>query len=306
MRRWQVLARFLNIRPSLSIGPALLVLGVLTSAARAEPASSPPPACHQPEVVRFAIVPQMGYEGEVQQHYEALLRALADELDTRVEMVPTGSYGAVIEGVIDGSIHLAEMGPGAYVKARARGASISPFASLHRQDTADAPATYHAVLLTHQKSKFHSLEDTRGATVSLVDPNSTSGALIPRAQLPKLTGHALEDWFGRISYAGSHDHAINAVLNGRVDTAFVSSGRLQEIQHQGQPAARSLRTLWRSPPIPADPFVYQNSLCQATKAAIHRVFFERKQDLEPFLQRRQRQAFVPVNDQHYQILLAED
>lgn len=261
--------------------------------------------CSDPDTLRVAVIPQTK-EQAAARHYDALVETLADELGRNVVFVPVGSYGAVIEGLFDGSIDLAELGPGSYGLARERGTDITVFATMQRQAGATGPAAYHSVLVTRQDSGLRSLEALKGEAVSLVDPASTSGSIVPRVAMQRLTGAPMENWFARVSFAGSHDSAINAVLNRRVAAAFVADSWVSRAQYQGRPAAEALHIVWRSEPIPSDPFVYQNSLCEPVKQAIHRVFFERQKELKPLFEWRDRQGFVPVSDSDYQLLMLKE
>lgn len=260
------------------------------------------PVCSDPATLRLAVIPQIKDQA-VGGHYDTLLDTLKDELDRNVVLVPVGSYGAVIEGLFDGSVDLAELGPGSYGLARDRGTDISAFASMQRQADTRGPSAYHAVLVTLQSTGLRSLEALKGLPVSLVDPASTSGGIVPRAMLLRMTGMPLEKWFGRVSFAGSHDAAIKAVLNGRVAAAFVSDTWLGRVAHEGRPATAALRVIWQSDPIPSDPFVYQNRLCEPVKQSIRRVFFERTHELRPLLEWRGRTGFVPVSDSDYRMLM---
>nr|MBF0682674.1 PhnD/SsuA/transferrin family substrate-binding protein [Pseudomonas sp.] len=152
-------------------------------------------------------------------------------------------------------------------------------------------------------TRIHSLDQLRGSSVSLVDPASTSGGIVPRAMLQRTRGMPLEAWFGRVSFAGSHDAAIDVVLNGRVDAAFVSSSRVDGVVRSGRVAPDTLHVVWRSDPIPHDPFVYQADLCQPVKDAIHRVFFERQDDLKALFVSRGMGSFVSVSESDYQHLM---
>lgn len=258
--------------------------------------------CHEPRTLRLAVIPQMK-DQMASGHYDVLVETLASELEREVALVPAGSYGAVVEGMVDGSVDLAELGPGSYVLALERGADITAFASLHRQADATGPFSYTSVLITRHDVGARSLEQLRGSALSLVDPASTSGSIVPRAALPHMTGLPLESWFGRVSFAGSHDAAIDAVLKGRVDAAFVSGNRVEEAMRAGTVQSGTLQIVWRSDPIPYDPFVYQTALCQPVKDAIRQVFFGRQQALLPLLAWRGMDAFVPVSDEDYRHLM---
>lgn len=258
-------------------------------------------ACRDPDVVRVAVIPQIQNQ-QMAGRYDVLIQALQTALERNVVLMPVGSYSAVIEGVLKGSIDLAELGPASYARAKKRGADISAFATLYRSN--EQQPTYHSVLIVRQDSGIRSLEDLQGKALSLIDPLSTSGSLVPRAAIQNLTGMTLDDWFGRVSFAGSHDLAIAAVLSERVAGAFVSDTRIADEQAEGGVAGNDLRVLWRSESIPSDPFVYQNDLCEFIKQDIRQVFFERQDELSDFLLSRNKQGFMPIADRDYLNILS--
>lgn len=237
-------------------------------------------ACRDPDVVRVAVIPQIQNQ-QMAGRYDVLIQALQTALERNVVLMPVGSYSAVIEGVLKGSIDLAELGPASYARAKKRGADISAFATLYRSNVQQP--TYHSVLIVRQDSGIRSLEDLQGKALSLIDPLSTSGSLVPRAAIQNLTGMTLDDWFGRVSFAGSHDLAIAAVLSERVAGAFVSDTRIADEQAEGGVAGNDLRVLWRSESIPSDPFVYQNDLCEFIKQDIRQVFLNAKMNYRIFI-----------------------
>ena len=259
--------------------------------------------CSDPPTLHVAFIPQ-----EVDQladgRYDGLMAVLKEELQRNVALVPVSSYGAVIEGLVDGSIDLAELGPGSYAIARERGADIVAFVTMSRDGKGGPPGVYRSVLITLRDSGFKSIVDLRGASVSLVDPASTSGAIIPSLFVKRSTNATLESWFKRVSFAGSHDRSIDAVLQRRVDAAFVSNTKVRNAEFQGKPAADVLRVIWQSAPIPSDPYAYQAALCEPLKQAIRRTFLERQDALQPLLLRRRMAAFVPVTDDVYHPLMS--
>ena len=60
-------------------------------------------------------------------------------------------------------------------------------------------------------SDFHSLEDLEGASLAYADPNSTSGYLVPRAELAQ-SGIDDETFFARTGFGGGHEQAVIAVF----------------------------------------------------------------------------------------------
>lgn len=262
-----------------------------------------PAECENPPALRFSLVPQ----GDVQKdlaELQPLLEELRSRLGIAVETYVPSSYGAVVEGLLSGAVHLASLGPASYVAAKRADQNLTPFASYARKANPyqEAGAFYHSLLIVRSDSEYASLDSLRGKRVTLVDPNSTSGFLVPRHVFAKEVGASLEQYFRQLGYTGSHLASIDRVLRGQADAAFVGSGNLASAL--ADPAARrKIRVLWRSGPIPLDPFVYRGQLCDSLKAKIRGVFLgsgnPRKSAV---LNNLDASGFVPVSDQDYQVV----
>lgn len=259
--------------------------------------------CENPSTLRFSLIPK----GDVQKDL-AEIQPLLDELRSKfgiaVETYVPSSYGAVVEGLLSGAVHLARLGPASYVAAKRADQSVTPFASYALKANAyqEAGAFYYSLLIVRSDSEYASPDSLRGKRVTLVDPNSTSGFLVPRHVFAKEVGAPLQQYFGQLGYTGSHLASIDRVLKGQADAAFVGSGVLALAL--ADPAARQpIRVVWRSSPIPGSPFVYRGQLCDSLKAKIRDVFLgtgnPRKSAV---LDNLGAIRFVPVSDQDYQVI----
>jgi phosphonate transport system substrate-binding protein len=286
------------IKSSLVNACACLLLCALAAAASA----ARPAECETPTRLRFSIVP----EGSVQRDMAAF-QPLFDELQAAlgipVEVVMPSSYGSVIEGLLAGAIDLARLGPASYVSAKRGDPAITAFATYAKKAGAfqGEGAYYHSMLVVSAHGTPPAIAALRGKNLALVDPDSTSGALIPRKWFPKVIGVPIERYFGRVSYAGSHDEAVLAVLDKRVAAAFVASTHLSALVRSGKARPEDFKVLWQSAPIPTDPFVYRGQLCRNIKEKIHAVFLGRKRKSgDAVLDGMAAVRFVPVSDRDYQ------
>lgn len=257
-------------------------------------------ACEDPRPLRFAQVPIKNPEVLALQ-YRPLFRHLENTLGRRIEIVRAPSYAAVVEGLISGSVDLAELGPAAYALAQQRKASIVPFAAKMESgsELVDSSNGYRAVLIVRSDRGIGSLGALRGSAISLVDPGSTSGSLYPRKMIAGFAGVPLESYFRQVSYAGSHDRAIEAVRSRLVDGAFVSSLRVNEMVRRGALSRDELKVLWQSAPIPFDPFVYRRALCPVLVERIRAAFLSGDDALKPFFEALGQSAFKPVSADDY-------
>ena len=261
--------------------------------------------CDDPKPLRFALVPLKNASSQMAE-YRPLIQVLEKALERRVEIVQAASYGAVVEGLLAGNIDLAELGPASYSQAKDRDAGITAFASFKKRGGphTDPGAHYHSLLIVRRDRTFGGIGGLRGASVSLIDPASTSGALVPRHALTQITGVSLEQYFGRVTFAGSHDRAIQSVQKRVVDAAFVSSSRLDEALRLGKLGADEVEVLWKSAPIPYDPFVYRGRLCQPLIERIKLAFFQENAALQAMFREINVEGVVRVNDAHYREIRA--
>jgi phosphate/phosphite/phosphonate ABC transporter binding protein len=141
-------------------------------------------------------------------------RALEDRLQVRVLERNVGTYDELEQAMTGGQIDLAWLPP-------------LLFARLDRRAVATAVATvarageaYWSVLVTSPLSGITALDvdQLRGRRIAWVDPLSASGHVVARLGLaargidPRLT-------FASEVFAGSHQEALLAALEGRVDVA---------------------------------------------------------------------------------------
>lgn len=276
---------------TLLLGLGLALLGAATQAG----------VCDNPKTIRLSLIPKKNVASQADE-YQPLVKALEARLQRPVELVLAPSYGAVVEGLLAASIDLAELGPASYAQAKARDEGITAFASLIQRvgPHTDASNSYRSLLIARRDKNFKGIPSLRGSSVSLIDPASTSGALIPRQAISQLTGVPLERYFGRITFAGSHDRAIQAVQKGFVDAAFVSSSRLDEALRTGSVGPDEIVVHWQSQPIHYDPFVYRSQLCQPVIDKIKTAFFDSGASLQVMFLQLHAQGFATVTDAQYQ------
>lgn len=257
--------------------------------------------CDNPATLRLALIPKSRPQ-EQQATLMPLLRALEQSTQRRVELSLPSSYSAVVEGLLGGTVDAAELGPASYALLMERAPAVVVFAALSSADGTepDQPARYHALLLTNTSSELDSLAKLKGKRLALTDPVSTSGALLPRAGILRLTGQPLESFFGQINYAGSHDRALDALRKGLVDAAFVSSARLAEALRRGTLKRDDVRELWRSPAVPTNPYVVRKRLCPKLQASVREAFLNPHPGFEAMYRQLGTGPFVRANESDYE------
>ena len=278
----------------------LAALAALVVACR--PAAAAP--CEQPERLGFSIIPRGDVRKEIAE-LQPLLDSLQATLGIPVDVYTPPSYGAVVEALLSGTVHLARLGPASYVSARRADPQLTAFASYANKASTFQPAGpfYHSLLIVKAAGGIADIGALRGKRLALVDPASTSGALIPQQVFAKRVGTPLAAYFGQVGYSGSHVESIDKLLAGRVDAAFVGSQNLAAETAAHPDKARQVRVLWRSAPIPADPFVFRGQLCDGVKDKLRAAFFNHGGTQNAaVLDKLNVVRFVPVADDDYRII----
>ena len=263
--------------------------------------------CKDPGQLVFSIIPTEETTQELD-IYKPLLTALKEKTGKSIEFFMPTSYASVIEGMVNGWVHIGVHGPNSYVLAKEKDPNLEVFATYtklkgHFQE--EGPG-YRAVLVVRADSDFDSIESLKGTIVGLADPASTSGNLMPRMVFGELigTGPELEQYFSKVVYTGGHDQSALAVKEGRVDDAFVATHRLDNVIDRGLAKTEDYRVLWQWGIIPQDPMVYRTDLCEPIKAAIRDAFLtlHENPDAKPFFDGIKSTKFVAMQDSDYDII----
>ena len=263
--------------------------------------------CENPDALTFAIIPTEESVAELQL-YKPVTDRLAEMTGKKIQFFMPTSYASVVEGMLSGFVHVGVLGPYTYVIANAKDPNIEVFATYakrpgHLQE--EGPG-YRGVLVTKKGSEFTTIESLKGTVLGLTDPGSTSGNLMPRVVFADTVGMDLDKYFGKVVYTGSHELSTVAVHQGKVDAAFVATHRFDNVVDKGEVKLDEFNVLWKSDPIPQDPFVYRNTLCDDIKKNIEDTFLGLKDQpgAKKFLDNVKSNTFVRMTSDDYDIIRA--
>ena len=263
--------------------------------------------CLNPDALTFAIIPTEETVAELQL-YQPVTDRMAELTGKKIQFFMPTSYASVVEGMLSGFVHVGVLGPYTYVIANSKDPNIEVFATYakrpgHLQE--EGPG-YRGVLVTKKGSKFTTIESLKGAVLGLTDPGSTSGNLMPRVVFSKTIGMSLDDYFSKVVYTGSHELSTVAVDQNKVDAAFVATHRFDNVIDKGEVELDDFNVLWKSDPIPQDPFVYLTTLCDDIKKNIEDTFLGLKDQpgAQKFLDNVKSNKFVRMTSADYDIIRA--
>lgn len=288
-----------------SLAAAVLAAG-FAALALLTPWSASAQSCDDPKALRFSIIPTQDTVKELSL-YKPVMDILSKNTGKKIEFYMPTAYSSVVEALLGKWVDLAVLGPESYVIAHQKDPTIDVFATYYKKKKGiqEAGPGYKSVLITKKGSKFTTVDSLKGSVLLLVDPASTSGALIPQALFAKkVIKTPLKDYFSRVAFSGGHDLSTLAVLDGKADAAFVATHRFMNTVDQGKAKIDDFNILWSSPLIPQDPFVYRGTLCGPLKEKIAQTFLTLDQTPEgkAYLNNVDSEKFVKMTDKDYDII----
>lgn len=241
----------MSMKPILSASALALALSMAAASAQAR------------DVV-MGLIPAENNE-EMIQKFEPMRAQLEKKLGEKVKVFTATDYAGVIEAMKKKRVDIAWFGPLSYYLAEQE-AGAEAFAVGLREGSNSH--TYKSIFVAPCDSGIKSIKDMKGKSVAFVDPASTSGGLMPTYMVKKETGMMPDQFFGKFTYAGSHDAAEMAVKNKTVDTAADNDITYEKMLAKGLITKQTNCIVKESDPLPGSPLVYRGDLPADLKAKI--------------------------------------
>lgn len=202
---------------------------------------------------------------------ECYRAAIESALGVPVKVFTPADYDGVIQGLLGGTLDMAWMGASGYAKIYLTDPdAVTPV--LTKQNV-DGSTGYYSFAFARADSGITSVEDAKGKSFVFADPNSTSGYLVPGAELTKTYG-PLDEYFAEVRFSGGHEQSIVAVANGDADAGVswadglcewedgYNSGAFRKAADAGLVDMNDIVQIWQSKLIPEGPMVVRNALPQ--------------------------------------------
>ncbi|HEX7022364.1 MAG TPA: phosphate/phosphite/phosphonate ABC transporter substrate-binding protein [Trueperaceae bacterium] len=207
-----------------------------------------------PVTVRIGFNPTQN-AAQLTQASQAIADYLEGQFGGVVEVkvfLPT-AYRGLIEAMRSGNLDFAFFPPDGYVIAHKEvGAEV-----LLKSVRGDNPY-YWSAIVVRKDSGIDSIAGLEDKTIAWIDPNSAAGYIFPKAALIE-AGIQPDRFFSNQVFAGQHDAAMLAVLNGSVDAAATFANDDQNksgawTQFLSAEDAAKIKAIYYTRPIPGDTF----------------------------------------------------
>jgi len=203
---------------------------------------------------------------EVTRRWEPILAQLEKDLGVKIKPIMASDYRGTIEALKFKKAEIGHLGPKSYVEATNDNyANVEPVVQIRHSN---GSMGYRSCLIVHTDSDIFSPEDIGGKTFAFNDPNSTSGYLVPMTMFLNEMGINPKQHFSKLTFSGSHEASILAVMNKKVEVASTNLPDVQQLTREGKVPRGALRIIWVSKLIPNDPIVVRKDLPDSLRQAI--------------------------------------
>jgi phosphonate transport system substrate-binding protein len=247
---------------------------------------------------------------------ECLRVKMEAELGVPVKLFTPADYDGVIQGLLGGSLDYAWLGASAYAKVYLTDPEAVEI-MLTKQNV-DGTTGYYSIGFAKADAGIKSMDDAKGKSFAFADPNSTSGYLVPAAELTEKYGK-LEEYFSEVKMSGGHEQTIVGVANGDFEAGVAwadglgnwedgyGSGAFRKAADAGLVDMSTLVEIWRSTLIPEGPLVVRKALPQDVKDKVYAMMdtmWETDPECAYNVAAGEAKDFVPVKHEDYLGILA--
>lgn len=211
-----------------------------------------------------------------------LAKDLGKVINMDVKEIQASDYTAIIEALRTGKADMAYMGALAVAMGAER-AGVTPIV-MKAPNGDKAQAVYHSVFVTQKNnSEINSIKDFKGKTIAFVDPDSTSGNLVPTSEIMKafpdlhLTNekiHTNGEFFEAVSFSGKHQAGLQAVIKGDVDIVPISDQIIASEFKNGNADENAVKVVHSSAAIPAEAMVVSKTVNEDLKKTLTKFLVE--------------------------------
>jgi phosphonate transport system substrate-binding protein len=209
-----------------------------------------------------------------QECYRAAIEA---SLGVPVKLFTPADYDGVIQGLLGGTLDMAWLGASAYAKIFLTDPASVELA-LTKQNL-DGSTGYYSIGFARKDSGITTIEEAKGKVFAFAEPNSTSGYLVPGAEMTAAFG-PLDQFFSEVKFSGGHEQTIVGVANGDFAAGVswadglgnwedgYNSGAFRRASDAGLVDMNDIVQIWQSKLIPEGPLVVRAALPADVKAKV--------------------------------------
>lgn len=221
------------------------------------------------EKLTIGLIPEQDIFTQ-KKRYKPLMAYLSEQIGVPIETNILSRYGNIIDNFtelgLDGAFFGSFTGAMTIKKL-----GVEPLA---RPQYIGGASTYYGMVFVKKGSGIRTAEDMRGKQLVVVDRATTAGYLLPLAYFKALGIEDYKSWFKEYYFSGTHEDAINDVLNGRADIGAAKNTVFYRMATENKRVSKELEILATSPYVPANGLAVRNDLTEELKKSLLRLLLD--------------------------------
>ena len=232
--------------------------------------------------------------------YEPLADYLSKKIGVNIKLKVFTRYGNIIDHFVSEGLDAAFLGSLTYVLAHSK----LGMEAIARPENIDGVSSYHGLIFVRKDSGIETVKDMKGKSFAFVDRATTAGYLLPLAYFKE---HGIKDYrvfLKEVYFTGTHEGAIEDVLNGKVDIGAAKNTVFMKLANQDSRIKTELKILKRSPDVPESGLAVREDLDHAIKKKLKETLLNMHNDPDGInvLNNFGAKRFIETNDGDYATL----
>jgi phosphonate transport system substrate-binding protein len=208
----------------------------------------------------IALIPEMNVF-EQMQRYKPMGDYIKEKTGIVIKFKILSRYGNIIEKFKEDNFDGAFWG--SFTGAMAQKKMDVDF--IARPVWNDGTSTYHGYILVRRDSGIKNVEDMRGKIIAFVDKATTAGYVFPLAYFSDQGIDDFKTFIKEYYFTGSHDAAIDAVLDKKADIAAAKNTIYEKMVGEDVRVKEELMIIARSHVVPSNGLGMRHGLDESIK-----------------------------------------
>jgi len=259
----------------------------------------------QNRTLRLGLIPEINIF-EQKQRYQPLVNFISAKTRIPITISINQSYHRIIEELEKENIELAFLGSMDYAVCHSISKNNTALCSvIARPLWKNRVSTYAGSIFTLEQNKINAdVRSWKNKKIALVHKLTTAGYIYPRYYLQTNGVKNFEQYFKQVIYTGSHDAALQALLNGEADLAACKNHVVNRFIANNPNEGPHIKILATSPEVPSNGMIISSTVTAENKQLLKNVLINLHADEEgrKILSEFGAEKFISTDDSDYKNL----
>jgi len=227
------------------------------------------------EEVTIGLIPEQNVFKQAER-YKHLGEYVEKKTGLKVKFTILSRYGNILErfsadkmdgaffGSFTGALAIEQLG-------------VEPLA---RPINLDGTSTYQGYIFVRKASGIKNIAGMKGKRLVFVEKATTAGYIFPMAYFKEHGIDNIDAYFEEYYFAGSHDAAIYAVLNGKADVGCAKNSMFDRLARNDPRVEKELLIIAKSPHVPSNGLAVRKNLNSGIKKRLKDALINMDKDAE--------------------------